>query len=134
MPWNVTLRGASCQWLVATYTFRGVQSNRARLPFPATGAYDDRRRLISGVPAELKRAQAELALDHATNPLDKVSSALVSALQKVKTGPVELTFGDWLPSEPIRLLVERELSGLVESGGRSDATVELGVGHLRWAV
>jgi len=108
------------QWIVGQYRFRGSQTDRDRLPFPATAAYDDGEppRLISGVPLEIKRAQAELAYDHGVR-LNAVDVPLDRDLAELKAGPVTLKWAEGGPRDVTRRLVEAELSGLIVSGGLS---------------
>ena len=104
-------------WIDAKYRWRGtIVDDEQALSLPTEGGYDDQGREITGVPLRVAHATAELALIHATAPLNSVLGPRV--IEQEVVGAVRRVFSDRNGNEGNRYpIVEKLLTGLHNSGG-----------------
>lgn len=104
-------------YIDSTRTWRGaIVEETQGLGLPTEGGYDDHGREITGLPLRVAHATAELALIHATNPINAVLGPRV--IEQEVTGAVRRVFSDRNGNEGIRYpMVEKMLKGLFNGGG-----------------
>ncbi len=114
------------QFLDASYVWRGARIDRDQaLDWPRVGAVDDEgfERDSNAVPAEVKQAAFELALQALSGALLKVQER-AGLIERVKAGSVEVQYAERAPAGKRYELVDRILTPLVE-GAIGGATVEI---------
>ena len=105
------------EYLDSKYQWRGTPvDDDQSLGFPTEGGYDDQGREITGLPVQVPKATAELALLHVTSPLNSTLGPRVVE-QRVE-GAVHVIYSDKNGNEGTRYpFIDRMLKGLYTSGG-----------------
>ena len=104
-------------YLDSRYSWRGtiVEDDQA-LGMPTEDGYDDQGREITGLPAKVANACAEMALMHHQNPVNAVMEARVIAEEV--TGAVRVQYSDRNGNEGVRYpVIDRMIKGLYTGGG-----------------
>ena len=116
---EAALREATA-YIDSHYSWVGsIEADSQILDWPRSSAYDDEDRLLSGVPQQVKDAQAELGLQ-------ALAGALVPALaqddvrtKKEKVGSIEVEYFDNNKISRVFNFVDMLLKGLFEPSGNT---------------
>lgn len=102
--------------LDAVYAFRGERLKAEQaLAWPRAGAEDNAGVLLTGVPAVVRRACAELALRALSEEL-LPDLARGGRVRGESVGPVSVSYFDGAPAGTVRRLVDGLLRGVVRAG------------------
>lgn len=105
------------------YPFKGWKTrNPQPCEFPRSDLYDRYGRLILGIPARLKQAQAELALRALDGPLD-ADLDRGGMVTSESVGPISTSYASGAPAGKSYPLVDMLLSELLVGGGSTGSAV-----------
>jgi len=114
---DAALREAT-QYLDGKYAWVGViDSTTQLLGWPRTSAYDDEGRQLTGIPAKLEQACAELALQALSGMLVDPSADRGGKTKREKVGDIEVEYFSGASSQKLYAFVDMLLKGITLNSG-----------------
>ena len=121
------------QYIDGAYTFIGYMTSTSQsLAWPRAGAtvcegnFEGRTIDSDVIPAQIKAATSELALEALSQRLEPTTTDVIS---KVKVDVIEVDYADFTPSQKSFAFVTRLLSGLIQSSSTGTSFAQVGLGR-----